>query len=146
MADRLEYNRLSILIPDGWSDETVVTLVGPTPKNTTPLRVSAPRTNPPSIVVKEVAKDDWAGDVEAFVKTQDELMAFSLTNAQSAVKSSLGEAPVREFVFGPPNDRLRQVIVYVKKDDRLVLVCGSAADDLAFDGVRQATAAIARAL
>ncbi len=57
-----------------------------------------------------------------------------------------GDAMHKEYCFGPADDRVRQVQLYLYREQRTFVLWGTAADDLNFDAVRQASLDVARSI
>jgi hypothetical protein len=132
---------LSFPIPEGWSDHSLITLVGP-PLEGTGLRRVAPQAElRPTLVIK---REQLSGTpcLEAYAGAQAELMKKLAPGAHLEQRGevSLGEqkAITQEFVIpNTPGGELRQIQFYFIVGRSFFVVAGTAPNDLRFSGARK---------
>jgi hypothetical protein len=137
---------LSLEIPNGWDDHTIVTLVSPPLEAQKLIRAKPAAEERLSIVMKREAIPGAPPPMDTFAEAQEELMARlmpgSRVDAKGQVTIGTGEAALeamtREFVIpNTPNGELRQIQIYFFVGRSFFVLAGTAPNDKRFESARK---------
>ncbi len=145
------FNRVILDLPDGWEDNTLITLLGPA---RAPLELKSHKTTEaperPSLVLKRLPVDSEAVSLDEFAAAQEEVMKSLAPDlvvlARETLEIGAFTAVVREFAFSAPPRALRQWQAYLYAAGAFYVLCGTAANDAQFDTEKARFIEIARTL
>jgi hypothetical protein len=135
---------LSLEIPEGWNDHSMMTLIGPPIQGPTLVRPKQPSEDRPSIVVKREVLAGPTPSLETFASAQESMMANLIpgTKVDGACEVAIGSDSIRgvtrEFVIPNPSGELRQIQIYFFVDNGFFVFAGTGPNDLRFDVARRA--------
>ncbi len=125
----LRYGAIQFSLPEGFADDTVVTLTSPVPKVGTDTNIVM-RTQPlPTPIPMDV-----------FVDLQAEMVkqTFVDTRADHSEKATISgkDFVLSEFTFSNDGHRIRQLQAYFLNPTRAFVLCATADDDSDFPSLR----------
>lgn len=145
------FNRITLEIPDGWEDATLVTLLGPEPK-TLDLKSHKTAEAPerPNLVLKRLPVQSQAVSLDEFAAAQEDVMKSLVPDLKVLARDLLdlngAQAIVREFTFTAPPRALRQWQLYLYVEGAFLVLCGTAMNDGRFDAEKARFVAVAKSL
>jgi hypothetical protein len=147
---RTLFNRLSLEVPSGWQDNSLITLAGPKPERPKTMHVRQTEVERPNLVVRRLLSTTEAIDLEAFATTQEELMRGMGLDLRplSRDRMTLGSisAWVCDYALHTPGGVLRQLNVYFQAGGELYVACGTCSLDDSSADLRETFLGIARSL
>ena len=140
---RATFNDVTLDIPDGWQDNTVVNLVGPATEHT-----GLPTANPtvgdaPNIVIKRDVLTTGNLDLASLGTAQEEMMRVLMPELQVTARGEAVIGPTRvraitrEYAFKGPTRALAQVQVYWLVGPAFYVLCGTASVGQGFAEVKK---------
>ena len=149
---RATFHHITLDIPDGWEDGTLVTLLGPEQKALDLMRHNGASEAPerPSLIMKRVEVTSREVSLDEFAAAQEEVMRSmapdTKTLAKETVKIAGQDAQTREFAFTAPPRALRQWQAYLYAGDAFYVICGTATNDSRFDAHKKIFVAVVESL
>lgn len=146
---KTNFHDVTIDLPEGWANQSVITLVGPAPTSAMPTLKKRFHPARPSVIVRQLHVEEPPFDLAAFAQAQTEMMARLTPELEVAASDTTTIGPaqtpaeLREYLVPTPDGPLRQLHLYFTAHDRFYAFCATAADDLNFDEQRSDFLAIA---
>jgi hypothetical protein len=152
MAERVRLSGLSIPLPDGWEDHTLVTLVGPPLPALGLLTARPDAAERPTVAIKR-ERVSVTVPLETFATAQESLIARlspGMIVADRGTERLLDGVTAlrREFILADEDgkNRTRQLQLYFYVGEEFFAFSGSGPDDLRFDKLRAQFLEIARGM
>jgi hypothetical protein len=154
MQRRAVFNRLSLDLPAGWEDNSMVALTGPSRAPLKTMGAKQAESPRPNWVLRRIASVTEQIDLAAFVSSQEELagrMGLELRPVERhEVTIGEGEQQIRalvcDYTLHAAAAVLRQVNTYFQAGDTLYVASGTGALDDGFTGLRETFLGILRSL
>jgi hypothetical protein len=141
---------LSITIPDGWQDQSVLSFIGPPAPSARMLTAKPESRERPNLMIK---RDAFAGDVplETYARAQEEVLLRVVPGARLVERGELEilgsvKAATCELALPSPIGELRQLQVHFRLDGAYYTFAGTAPLSLGFDGERKRFLDVVRSL
>ena len=135
MSLKTAYGSLTIDVPAGWDDETLVVLKAPVPKPTVRMRAPTGELRRPSLVVRRVALVSDAS-LDSLAAAEAEMLAATIDDVELLPPRPCEVGGVkaieRELTFAGPDGRLRQLHVSFVAGRAFFVFVGTALDDVEF--------------
>lgn len=137
----ITHNSLTLNLPDGWEDATMVTLLAPQPARTVPMHAGGAQTERPNVVIRREHLPGSAVTVAEFSQAQFHVLqqvmddVTELATGELTVANDL-PALSRDVSFSTPDGLMRQSQVFFRAGDDFYFAVLTASMDMDFDSVR----------
>jgi len=144
-TSRANFNGVHIDIPEGWQDDSLITLVGPAPPEFKTMSLRQTPSQRPNVVLKRAHVLGEPVDLDGFAKIQERQMSEI---GQQVEVLDRGEITIDEqarsiraltvdFQLSTPPLILRQLQIYFQVQQEFFILCGTAMVDDKFPKLRQ---------
>lgn len=144
------FNRLQLEFPDGWEDQTIITMLAPPETaHAAPLTGMRPDEHRASIVVKRFALEDEMTPEEV-AESYEHIHLHTMKGGRVVGRDTLdlptGKAAIRKYEIPGPEGVVRQIHVHVDVGGESYVLFGTASADLNFAKLEKTTIEVAKSL
>lgn len=168
---RATFNDLTLEIPAGWEDASLITLLGPAPARERTLSARQVPGERPNLVLKRAAVSGPLPDLETFARLQEQAMLELAPGAQVVERGTLAldgldqapqDAPAeqaagrarspatvaltRVYSIPTPTNVTGQLQLYLQRGEHFYILCGTGLYDASFKALQEQFLAVARSL
>ncbi len=138
---RATYHELTLDVPDGWEDASIISLLAPAPPQASMLTTKRVDAERPNLILKRQRVPGGELDLEAFAAEQERVMAQLVADVKIVARGTMTigttTAVTRELTFTAPPRALRQLQAYFLCGETLFTAVGTAAFDPTFETMRR---------